>query len=143
MFYFGDSSKKRLVTLSPDLQKLLKTAIRYWDFTIVDGHRDEEAQNRAYNDGKSELRYPNSKHNLYPSHAVDIAPWRGRIIWGETKAERDDIIYMMGSIMGLAKGMLASGEIKHEMRWGGDWNMNSIVNDESFEDLFHIEQLGD
>lgn len=35
-------------------------------------HRDEASQGQAFSDGDSKLQWPNSKHNLLPSQALDV-----------------------------------------------------------------------
>ena len=139
---FGKSSLERLDLAAPCLQAWLNRAIEYWDFSIIETYRGEERQNQAFEDGKSHLKYPYSNHNIKPSMAVDIAPWQGRVIWGDTPKERGDVIYFCGLMMGLAKSMYLSGEIKYRIRWGGDWNNNNQPSDERFEDLFHFELIG-
>ena len=72
---YSTISKSRLVTCHQDLQTLFNEVIKYYDCTIVYGHRGEIAQNQAYAEGKSQLKWPNSKHNKWPSLAVDAAPY--------------------------------------------------------------------
>ncbi|KKM82716.1 hypothetical protein LCGC14_1316750, partial [marine sediment metagenome] len=38
-------------------------AIQVMDFTIVCGFRNKRAQEKAFDEGKSEKHWPNSKHN--------------------------------------------------------------------------------
>lgn len=45
------------------------------DVTILCGHRGEKEQNDAFNKGNSKLTWPRSKHNRFPSEAVDVAPY--------------------------------------------------------------------
>ncbi len=72
---FGTNSAKHLATLEPELQDVLIEAIRHYDFSVVCGYRNMEDQNTAYNEERSNLRYPNSNHNKNPSLAVDIIPY--------------------------------------------------------------------
>lgn len=71
MYKYGNSSKKRLSTCHPDLQEIFNEAIKRQDVTIMCGHRGEKDQNEAYAAGTSKLKYPKSKHNSYPSIAID------------------------------------------------------------------------
>jgi peptidoglycan L-alanyl-D-glutamate endopeptidase CwlK len=71
---FGKDSELKLQKLHPDLQKILIHLIKIYDFKILETYRNEEDQNKAFNEGKSKLKYPQSKHNKIPSLAVDIAP---------------------------------------------------------------------
>ncbi len=72
---FSDRSLKRLHECHPDLQKIALELIKELDVIVLCGHRGQEEQNAAYHDGKSKLKYPHSKHNSTPSHAVDLAPY--------------------------------------------------------------------
>lgn len=88
------------------------------------GHRSKEEQNRLYAEGKSQLQYPRSKHNAYPSIAVDIQPY-------PFKDERD-LYYFIGYVKGVAD------EMGIKLRMGADWNDNKTVTD-NWIDAFHIE----
>ena len=63
----------RLDSCHPDLQKLLKAMGEEMDLQIIFGYRDETDQNEAYRRGNTSFKFPNSKHNLIPSMAVDAA----------------------------------------------------------------------
>lgn len=41
---------------------------------VICGHRGKEEQNEAAKNGKSELKWPNSKHNKTPAEALDFVP---------------------------------------------------------------------
>ena len=130
MPYFGRVSLSRLEDLHKDLQRVLRGAIQHFDFTIIWGYRDEDAQNAAYKAGKSKKKWPHSKHNQLPSMAVDIAPW--------------PLVYDAHPIdFGVLAGVIlyCAWERHVEIRWGGDWNKNLTVNDETFKDLGHFELL--
>jgi peptidoglycan LD-endopeptidase CwlK len=70
---FGKSSLQRLNECHPNLQIILNEAIKELDFTILCGHRGEDEQNQAFAEKKSQVKFPNSKHNSMPSMAADIA----------------------------------------------------------------------
>ena len=76
MYKFSKRSYDNLVECHPDLQLIANTLIRYIDFAVIEGHRDEAQQNHYYWRGTSKVRYPNSKHNSVPSMAMDIIPVR-------------------------------------------------------------------
>lgn len=116
---FGKRSQKHLGTLDTDLQLILNEAIKYVDFSILCGFRDEEEQNKAFNGGYSKLKFPKSKHNKLPSLAVDVAPYP--IDWNDAKR----FYFLSGTIMVVAQQL----EIK--LIWGGHW--------QSFKDLPHFE----
>ena len=120
-------SRQRLVTCHRWLQQLFEKVILTFDCKILEGHRGEDVQNKYYREGKSKLKWPNSKHNPYPSLAVDAAPYP--IDWKDI-----DRFYYFG---GYVKGMAAVMNIP--IRWGGDWDDDTQVLDQRFKDLVHFE----
>lgn len=130
---FSEKSLERLATCHQDLQTLFKEVIKYFDCTIVEGHRGKEAQNRAFAEGKSQLQWPNGNHNQWPSNAVDVIPCP--VDWND----RERMTYFAGHVMGIAKTLKAQGKITHDVRWGNDWNNDTEVKDNKFDDLPHFE----
>lgn len=131
MYAFGKQSRENRAEIHPALQRILDQAIQLTDFSIIEGFRDEATQNRYYDDGKSKLRFPDSKHNRRPSLAVDIVPFP--IDW----SNRERFYFLAGVIKGIAKKEGIS------IRWGGDWNSNGKFEDQTFHDLPHFELVGD
>jgi hypothetical protein len=127
MYKFGRASKEKLATLDPRLQAVLNEAIKYRDFTIICGHRSEAEQNLAYRTGKSKLKFPQSKHNSYPSTAVDVAPYP--MDWND----RERFYYLAGFLQGIAKTKGIN------LRYGGDWDRDGEITDNTFDDLVHLE----
>lgn len=129
---FSARSKKNLSEAHENLQKLFNEVIKFYDCSVIDGYRGEQEQNDAYYQGRSEVKFPNSKHNQKPSLAVDVVPWfknKPHIRWEETKK-----FYEFGGfVQGVAK-MLGV-----EIRWGGNWDMDDELQDQSFFDLDHFE----
>lgn len=72
---FGKKSLERLRTCHDDLQLLCHAILEDMDITVLCGYRGEQEQNEAFAKGTSKLKFPKSKHNSYPSLAVDIAPY--------------------------------------------------------------------
>lgn len=72
-YSFSQKSQEKLSTCHPNLQKILNIVIKYTDFTVIEGHRSYERQQKLLSEGKSTLKV--SKHNSEPSMAVDIAPY--------------------------------------------------------------------
>jgi len=127
---FGNRSINRLKTCDAQLQELFYQVVKHFDCSILEGHRGEERQTKAYNDGKSKVQYPDGKHNQYPSVAVDVAPYP--IDW----SDRDRFHYFGGFVLGVAK------EMGMNIRWGGDWNQDTHTKDNKFDDLVHFEIKG-
>ena len=124
---FCRRSRKNLETCHEDLQELFNEVIKYFDCTVIQGHRGEEEQNKYFNEGKSKVKYPNGRHNANPSNAVDVVPYP--IDWDDT----DRMYYFSGFVKGIAAKMGIT------IRWGGDWNDNTEVKDTNFKDLPHFE----
>lgn len=88
------------------------------DMSVLEGFRDEERQNQMVEDGKSQLPWPRSRHNSFPSMAVDVAPYVGGISWDwqyyyPLAAHIKDVwqrLQMDGKTTG-----------QYDLEWGGDW----------------------
>ena len=124
---FSKASKSRLATCHPDLQKVMREAIKEVDFSVISGRRLPEKQfslyqkGRKYIDGKwvivdkgSVVTYKDgytklSRHNTKPSEAVDIVPFP--IDWKNIQRFKDLSVV----IKRIAK------ELGVELQYGGDW----------------------
>ena len=124
---FGSSSAKHLKTLHPNLQAILLEAIEVYDFSILCGHRSQQEQDKLFAEGKSKLKYPDSRHNQYPSNAVDIAPYP--IDWEDTTR--------FARLAGFIEGIAHTKGIK--LRLGFDWDGDNDISEHSFLDFPHIE----
>ncbi len=110
MAVFSKTSRQHLDTCHPDLQLLMEEVIKRTDVTILCGHRDEAAQTDAYIHHVSKLQWPKSRHNSYPSEAVDIAPYP--IEWSNIERFKQ-----LATIVKECAARLAI-----DVEWGGDWN---------------------
>ena len=124
---FSSTSLSRLETCDQQLQDLFREVIKNYDCSILCGYRTEEEQTKAFEAGNSSVQYPNSKHNSYPSKAVDVSPYP--IDWDN----RERFYHFAGYVRGIAKAQSI------HLRWGGDWNGNFEITDNSFDDLVHFE----
>ena len=124
---FGKKSKERLATCDEKLQKVFNEVIKYVDCSVLEGNRNEERQNKLYDEGKTKVRFPKGRHNRYPSKAVDVTPYP--VDW----KDRERQTLFAGFVIGVANQM----GIK--LRWGGDWNQDFQVNDNKFDDFPHFE----
>jgi peptidoglycan L-alanyl-D-glutamate endopeptidase CwlK len=68
------ASLQKLKTCHPDLVKLIMAVDLHYPVQVICGHRNSEDQQKAFDEGKSKKKPGQSKHNLTPSHAVDIVP---------------------------------------------------------------------
>lgn len=109
MNYFSSHSEKALSTCHPDLQTIMRLAIKEMDFSVFCGYRNEADQNTAYDGGFSKLRFPESNHNVFPSGAVDVVPYP--VDWKDTVR----FVELSHVIKRIAK------EHNIAIRWGGDF----------------------
>ena len=124
---FGRTSKKRLETCHPKLQKVMKEVIKHVDCTILCGHRGEKEQNEAVATGHSNVVWQNGRHNKYPSNAVDVAPWP--LDW----QDYERFTLFAGFVLGIAKSM------DIELIWGNDWDGDFETKDTNLKDYPHFE----
>ena len=124
---FSKKSLSKLETCDKRLQDLFLRVVKKFDCTILEGHRSKDRQNKLFDEGKSKLKYPKGKHNSLPSKAVDVAPYP--IDWND----RERFTYFAGYVLGIAYQMGL------KIRWGGDWDMDTEVKDNNFDDLPHFE----
>lgn len=127
---FSQQSLEKLSTCHPDLQRLFAEVIGVVDCRVIEGHRGKEAQDKAFAEGKSKLRFPQSKHNANPSLAVDVVPYP--VDWND----RERFCHLAGVVQGVAHALGI------RIRWGGDWNQNGQWRDERFVDMPHFELVG-
>tara|TARA_R110000765_G_scaffold237295_1_gene339981 strand:- start:408 stop:785 length:378 start_codon:yes stop_codon:yes gene_type:complete len=120
---FGKKSKERLKGVKPKLVNVLNELVKIMDVTIIEGLRTEARQKELVAQGKSKTKY--SKH--LQGKAVDLAPYP--INW----KDRERFHYMGGMVRGIGKQMGV------RIRWGGDWDSDGEIKDNSFDDLVHVE----
>ena len=123
---FGKDSLKKLQSCHPDLQKLFNEVIKHYDCTILEGQRSNEDQLKAFSAGKSKIK-SGGKHNQTPSLAVDVAPCP--VDWND----KNKFYHFAGRVLGIAQ-MLGI-----KIRWGGDWNGDNNLKNQTFFDLPHFE----
>jgi len=129
MLNFSKRSLSKLETCDERLQRLFKEVVKTWDCKILCGHRSMEEQNKAFDEGRSKLMYPQSNHNALPSMAVDVAPYP--IDWHDLGS-----FYMFAGYV-----MRTAEEMGIAIRYGGDWDGDKKTADQHFNDLPHFEIL--
>jgi hypothetical protein len=127
---YSDASEDRIVTCDIRLQRLFRGVLLDFDHGVMCGHRDEEEQNRCYDEGFSTLRWPNSKHNHPASRAIDVLP--SPCSWHDTNL----ICTFAGYVLKTAQ------EYGIPIRWGGGRCTSDMSVAHSFNwDLAHFEFL--
>lgn len=151
---YSISSHQKLSTAHADLQIIFEEVIKHFDNTILFGMRTPEEQFELFKKGRKQeyskwiiedkskvVTYmegiiKKSNHNYMPSHAIDAVPYP--IKWRDT----DRMYYFGGFVKGIAKMLLSEGHISHEITFGGDWDGDTEVRDQTFMDLVHFELKG-
>jgi peptidoglycan LD-endopeptidase CwlK len=126
---FSSTSATKLGTCVFELREIFEEAVEEFDCTVLCGHRDQEAQDKAFETGRSKVQWPNGKHNTTPSLAADVAPYP--IDW----KDRERLTFFAGYVKGIAKARNV------DIRWGGDWDSDTETRDNRFDDLVHFEIL--
>ena len=137
MYRFSRTSEKRLMYLHPNLQKFFIELLRIspYDFSISQGVRIAEEQNKLYQQGRTvpgkvitncDGYKIKSKHQIKSDgfgYAGDIAILvDGKVTWEEK----------------YYKEVARTGRVlmqKYNIEWGGDWK--------NFKDLPHFEYIGE
>jgi hypothetical protein len=110
MYKYSRSSKKHLNTCDNQLVLLFNEVIKEIDCSIICGHRGRKEQEDAFNRGASKLHYPHSKHNKYPSMAVDVLPYPFNHDWNREQFEPlAEVVKRKAKELGI------------KIEWGGDW----------------------
>lgn len=122
MYKWGKTSKDRLATCDKRLQDManLMLSRSEFDLSIACGYRTEEEQNEAFEEGKSRAKFGQSKHNTFPSKAIDI--WPCPVNW-----DSKDIRWQEMAL----NAMWCSGKLGFEIVWGGSFK--------NFKDMPHFE----
>lgn len=131
---YSQASLDRLATCHFSLQVLFEQIIKDFDCTILCGHRTKGEQNLAFNQGRSRCRWPESKHNEFYSLAIDAAPYYAKtphVRWDKNSLYR--WYFFGGFVVATAKRLAVP------VRWGGDWDGDTYVKDQRFNDLPHFE----
>lgn len=128
---FGERSLALLATCDERLQRIAQAAIRVgMDFSVISGHRGKDEQEDLFARGLSRKRWPDSRHNSLPSLAFDVAPWP--IDW----SDRGRFLHLAGILRTVAFDLAVP------IRWGGDWDGDFDLKDQTFFDLGHFELIG-
>lgn len=123
----SSESLSKLTNVHPDLVKLVETVAAVFPCKVIEGFRSQAQQNYDYSVGTSKKRWPESKHNLEPSQAVDLSP----IPYDPKDVKR--LLFFAGFVLGVAR------QLGIPLRSGADWDGNFVLSDETFPDLFHFE----
>jgi peptidoglycan L-alanyl-D-glutamate endopeptidase CwlK len=148
---YGATSKLNLSTSEKDLQTVMNEVIKDFDNTILYGYRTPEFQLSLFKHGRELIdgiwrivdkdkivtycdgTIKKSNHNYSPSRAIDATPYP--VNWKDYKR----MYYFAGFVMAIAKRLKIEGKITHDLIWGGDWDGDTDVRDQTFMDDCHFE----
>lgn len=153
MHTFGKTSLKHIAQSHPDLQIIHQVAIKSIrvDYGIHDSARSIELQLKYFLEGSSQLdpRVPEqlkkSKHVVRPDMPLALAndihvaeSYQGKnLIWDSIH-----LTYVAAYLVATADLLFAMGKITHRLRWGGNWDMDGIIQlDHTFKDNPHLELI--
>jgi peptidoglycan LD-endopeptidase CwlK len=126
---YSKRSSGYLNTCDDRIQRVFNRVIQHFDCKITCGHRTQEQQDLLFNATPSvtQVEWPNSRHNSIPSEAIDVVPYP------VDYDDRERFTYFAGFVIatGLSMGI--------RLRWGGDWDQDTEVSDNSFDDMPHFE----
>ncbi len=125
MYSFGRKSKEVLATCHPDIQLLLNRVIQKIDFSVIEGIRTVETQQKYYNekktqlDGINKLSWHQDRFGDGLSRAVDIVAYAdGKQQWENSELYRKLAKHMFNEWQKL----IQEGTVKHRLEWGGNWS---------------------
>ena len=154
---FGRNSRKNLSTVDGRGQDTAHRVLLIKDHSIIQGHRGKEKQNAAFDNGYSELRWPDGKHNALPSLAMDVETYprppqselskefeqeisgsdnyvfKKVALFLKEQPLREEQFYLLGMYKGVAS------ERGYPSRTGADFDRDGQVSDSTWFDLFHWE----
>lgn len=127
--------------------------LEWIDVGVTCGHRTEAEQNKAFKEGNSKVQYPNSRHNMFPSKAVDLVIYHQEFgyLWGTpeqftliakvkhcTRELAETWFYMQYARVDTLM-QTAARDVGVNLRWGGRWSHDNDLLDNEFIDIFHWE----
>lgn len=127
-YKYSRKSLERLKTCDKKIRNLMIFALENskFDITIACGFRSDIDQQLAFQQGKSKAKWGESKHNTFPSKAIDIYPYsQRRMCNGDKEGDIEKIKELSEHIKECAK------KLDINIKWGGDWK--------NFKDYPHWE----
>ena len=151
MPYYSKSSKKKLESCHPDIQTVFNYVIKHFDCSVIYGHRSTELQFSLFKQGRKKVNdiwviedkekvitycdgyKKKSEHRFDPSKAIDAIPYP--IQWKNTKR----MLFFIGYVKGIARMLKDYGAIDNEIISGRDWDNDTILTDQTFNDFAHYQ----
>lgn len=125
MYKFSKRSLDNLATAEEKLQVLFNAVIKETDCTVIYGHRTPEEQFELFKQGREKKdgwwvkvgktvtnldgNIKKSKHNYFPSKAVDVVPFP--LDWNDIESFKKLAVIVKKK----------AKELNIDVEWGGDW----------------------
>lgn len=122
---YSKQSQANLDSCHWHLQVIFIDALQVMDHSILCGYRSQDEQLALFIEEQTKVRL--GEHNCTPSRAVDAIPYP--VDWDDLRR----VTLFAGIVLGIAhkRGI--------KIRWGGDWDQDTQVKDNKFNDLVHFE----
>lgn len=136
MFKFSKESLINLDGVHATPVRFCYELLKHHDFKVIDGVRTMFRQAELVHSGVSKTM--NSKHLVQKDgfgHAIDLWPLVDGVFLDPDNPKHLRQWYYFG---GLAS-MLSRTQFDGRITWGGDWNFNNSILDNSFNDLYHFQ----
>jgi peptidoglycan L-alanyl-D-glutamate endopeptidase CwlK len=141
MNYWSKTSKRRLLTCHREIIRFAEEVLQVHDCSVITGYRNSVEQNKLYyaTPRRSKLKYPNSKHNINPSIAIDLVPYVPQL--GGPTWDNEYSLYFAGLALGVADMLFKNGQMSYKIRCGLNWSTNRQKNFKlnEFRDTLHFE----
>ena len=151
---YSASSRSKLNTCDPLIIQVMEAVLPHQDHTIVEGARTLARQEELVRTGKSKTM--NSRHVVKVpgdlSRAVDVMPYpftwefEGALWKAGQDGDREEYrrilhwIQRWARFAGFVEGTARAMGIR--LRWGGDWDGDLELGDQTFDDWPHFELIG-
>lgn len=126
-YEWSKTSRENLSQCHVDLQRVFNLVLEVRDCSVICGERKRFEQNELFKKGRTQLKFPDSKHNNTPSLAADVVPYP--VDWEDSK----EFIRFAHFVLGVGHGLAVP------LRWGGDWDRDFDLEDQRFNDYPHFE----
>lgn len=151
MYKFGRRSESKLKECHADLIAIHYLAISWTkiDYGLSECARTIEKAREMFITGKSTLNPDAGQLSKHIVNEDGVAMASDIYIYHPDRQTRQklqydipSLCYVAGVIQSAADWLLSEGKISHQIRWGGNWDMDGVILiDQNFDDLPHFELI--
>jgi len=137
---YGRTSMSRLATCSEAVQLVMNRASDYLNISILCGHRNKADQEDAYDNGFSQVHYPDSEHN---HEDKDGNPESDAVDAGIYRPDLRNVDYGDLPAFAVLYGVLhvCAQQVGCVVIWGHDWDHDFNFMEHDSKDLPHFTIL--